>query len=140
MYRYVDPTERFASTSGAEISAKLSKRIQVRNFVYRPYRMRTGFAVEFFVGEMEFGGLCRDVSDAGIRAEFNGSLAIEDTGILHLLHPIGQLKLEAKVAYIERCQAGLVFVFQNERERHVTSGYVASLASYLADSQVVEFP
>jgi len=140
MNRWVQPRKMFAPTPGAEIRAKLSQRIQVRKFEYRPYRMKTGFAVAFFVAGTTLNGLCRDVSDAGIRAEFDGSLAVGESGILLLLHPTGQLKLKARAAYIEKCQVGLVFVFQNERERQATIDYVASIASNLADTQIIEFP
>lgn len=102
--------------------------------------MPTGFAVEFSVGAVTLNGLCRDVSEAGIRAEFDGTVTLGASGVLFLHHPIGKLQLQAKAAYIETCQVGLVFLFQNDRERQITSDYMISIRSQAAGPPPIEFP
>jgi len=41
----------------------------IRKFEYRPCRVTTGFDVDYIVGNETFIGLCRDVSDTGIRVK-----------------------------------------------------------------------
>jgi hypothetical protein len=100
----------------------------IRKFEYRPCRLKTGFSVDFIVGGETLHGLCTDVGDVGIRAEFGSSLAVGASGLLILRHPVGVLKLEARVVYIENGQVGFVFVFQTPSERGMTSEFIASIA------------
>jgi hypothetical protein len=118
----------------------MSDQDRIRNFEYRPYRMQTGFAVEFVMAEITLQGLCRDVSDAGIRAEFDGSIEVGDSGLLILRHPSGTLSLEAQAAYTEKCQVGLIFRFQTTWEHQVTAEYIAQIARLTAASQLIQFP
>jgi hypothetical protein len=112
----------------------------IRKFEYRPCRIATGFDVDFVVGGRSLHGLCQDVSDAGIRATLDGSLAVGSTGALILRHPTGVFKVEAQVAYIEKDQVGLVFVFKTPLERVNSVEYMVSIANYAAGSQVVRYP
>lgn len=112
----------------------------IRRFEYRHPRMTTGFNVDFAAGAETLHGLCRDVSEDGIRAEFDGSVVVGSSGLLVLRHPIGVLKLEARVAYVERRQVGLVFLFQTPWERRVTIEFVASIANHKGTSLAVRFP
>jgi hypothetical protein len=82
----------------------------IRRFVYREPRMTTGFHVDFLTGDSPLRGLCRDVSDNGIRAEFDDPVILGDTGLLILRPPTGVLELRAQVAYIEKRQVGLLFL------------------------------
>jgi hypothetical protein len=102
--------------------------------------MRIGFDVDFEAGDETFHGLCRDVSDAGIRVEFDGSVVVGIGGLLILRHPTGVLKLEARVAYIEKCQVGLLFLFTSQWERELTIEFIASIANHTGNSQVICFP
>lgn len=112
----------------------------IRKFEYRPCRISTGFDVEFVVGGETFTGLCRDVSDTGIRVELDGSVIVGDTGVLVLRHPAGPLKLEAQVSYIDKSHVGLVFVFNTTRDCAIAIEYMAAITNYAAASMVVEFP
>ncbi len=118
----------------------MSELESVRRFEYRPCRVTTGFNVEFVSAGETIQGLCRDVSDSGIRAKFEGSVAVGDSGLLILRHPAGVLEIEAQVAYIDRFQVGLEFRFKTSWERELTIEYIALIASQTADSQVVPFP
>jgi hypothetical protein len=111
----------------------------IRKFEYRPCRIATGFEVDFVVQEDVFHGVCRDVSDAGIRATFDNSLTVGSSGRLALRHPVGVLELEAQVAYIEKQYVGLVFLFKTPWESARTIDYMALIANYEADSFVVRF-
>lgn len=110
----------------------------VRKFEYRPCRIATGFDVDFVASGITLHGLCGDVSNSGIRATFNGSVAVGTSGVLILRHPAGELKIEAQVTYIQNGQVGIEFIFKSSWESDRTIEYVASIANHAA--QVVRFP
>ena len=112
----------------------------IREFEYRPCRIKTGFDVDFVVGGETLSGLCHDVSNTGIRVKLDGSVAVGDSGLLILRHPTGVLKLEAHVAYIDKCNVGFVFAFETPRERAMAIEYMAAIAHHSAASMVVRFP
>jgi hypothetical protein len=112
----------------------------VRRFEYRTCRIETGFTVDFRSGEKTISGVCRNVSDTGIRAVLNGPVVIGSSGLLALRHPTGALQLEAQIAYIENGQAGIIFLFRTAWERGITSKFIASIANQSADLLVVRLP
>src|SRR6202051_2739630 len=99
----------------------------IRRFVYREPRTSTGFHVNFIAGGSPLHGLCRDVSDAGIRAEFDDPLTVGGSGLLILRPPTGVLELRARVAYIEKQQVGLLFLFETPWERRMTVKFIAEI-------------
>ena len=105
----------------------------VRKFEFRPCRMKAGFDVTFVAGEETVHGVCRDLSGTGVRAEFDGLVIIGSSGQLILRHPSGVLNLEAQVAYIEKSQVGLVFLFKTPSERAL----IARLIGAIANDEVV---
>jgi hypothetical protein len=111
----------------------------IRKFEYRPCRITTSFGIDFVVDESVFRGICRDVSDSGIRATFDSSLTVGSTGRLTLHHPVGALELEARIACIENHYVGLVFLFKTPWESAKTIDYMASITNYKADPLVVRF-
>lgn len=111
----------------------------IRKFEYRPCRIVTGFEIDFVVQKDVFHGTCRDVSDAGIRATLDGSVTVGISGRLTLRHPVGVLEVEAQVAYIEKLFVGFVFLFETPWESAKVIDYMALIAKYEADSQVVRF-
>jgi hypothetical protein len=104
----------------------------IRKFEYRRSRMKTGFGVDFVSDGETLHGICGDVSDAGIRAEFSGSLVVGRSGLLILRHARGVLKLEAQVAYTEKHCAGLVFLFKSPSDCDLAIQFVASISSLTA--------
>jgi hypothetical protein len=111
----------------------------IRKFEYRPCRVTTGFDVDFIVGDETFIGLCRDVSDTGIRVKLDGSVVVGDSGLLTLRHPVGTLKIEAQVAYIDNNYVGLIFDFETPRERTATAEYMAVIANHAAGATLIHF-
>jgi hypothetical protein len=101
----------------------------IRRFTYREPRMTAGFRVEFVTTGSPFRGLCRDVSDAGIRAEFDDPLTVGGSGLLILRPPTGVLELRAQVAYIEKEQVGLLFLFETSWERRMTMEFIAAIGN-----------
>ena len=89
---------------------------RVRRFEYRHCRAKAGFSVDFIVGDEMLHGVCRDISDAGIRAKLDGSVVVGSSGLLILHKPAGVLKLEAHVAYVEKGQVGLNFILKKTSE------------------------
>ncbi len=111
----------------------------IRRFVYREPRTSTGFRVNFIAGGSSLHGLCRDVSDAGIRAEFDDPLIVGDSGLLILRPPTGVLELRAQVAYMEKRQVGLLFLFETAWERTMTIEFIAAIAHDPGTSAMVQF-
>ena len=111
----------------------------IRKFVYREPRTSTGFHVKFIAGGSRLHGLCRDVSDAGIRAEFDDPLTVGESGLLILRPPTGVLELRAQVAYTEKRQVGLLFLFETVWERTMTVEFIAAIANDPGTSAIVRF-
>lgn len=91
--------------------------------------MKAGFDLTFLVEGETVHGTCRDLSGSGVRAEFDGLVVIGSTGELILRHPSGLLNLEAQVAYIEKSQVGLVFLFRTPSERALVARLISAIAS-----------
>ena len=111
----------------------------IRRFVYREPRTSTGFHVNFIAGGSPLRGFCRDVSDTGIRAEFDDPITIGDSGLLILRPPTGVLELRAQVAYVEKRQVGLLFLFETAWERTMTIEFIAAIANDPGTSAIVRF-
>jgi len=111
----------------------------VRKFEYRPSRMTAGIDVEFKTGGETIQGACKDVSDTGIRASLDGCVVVGSSGVLTMRHAIGVLALEAQVAYMDRSQVGLTFLFKTNWEREITAEYIASIVNLTVHPQVVPF-
>lgn len=101
----------------------------IRRFEYRQPRLSTGFSVEFVLAEQTLQGRCRDVSDAGIRAEFNGPIDVGETGMLILRHPMRVLRVEAEVAYLARGGVGLSFLFGSQQQRDLTIQFISQITA-----------
>jgi len=112
----------------------------IRKFEYRPCRIAAGFCVDFVAEGETFHGICRDVSNSGIRATLSCSVAVGNSGVLTLHHPLGVLELEAQVAYIEELQVGLEFLFKTSWERAMTIEFVASIVNYSSTALLVRCP
>lgn len=113
---------------------------RVRRFEYRPCRIAAGFDIDFVSGGETFHGLCRDVSDAGIRATLDSSVDVGRSGLLILRHPTGVLELEAQVAYTDNRQVGFVFLFETPWECALTIEYMTSIANREVPFFIVRFP
>jgi two-component system, chemotaxis family, chemotaxis protein CheY len=94
---------------------------------YRKPRMTTGFQVEFLVGAARFHGFCKDVSSTGIRAEFEDDLVENISGLLILRPRSGVLEVRSRVAYVEKCQVGLLFLFETPWEQRMTVDFIAGV-------------
>lgn len=84
-----------------------------------------------------FSGFCRDVSNAGIRGEFEGPIIVGSDGLLILRPSIGVLELHARVAYIENRQVGLLFLFERPWERTTTLEFIAEITKGAGANPVV---
>jgi hypothetical protein len=109
----------------------------VRDFIFRKPRMNTGFQVEFVMGAARFHGFCKDVSVAGLRAEFEEDLVEGISGLLILRPRTGVLEVRARVAYIEKCQVGLLFLFETPWEQRMTLDFIGGI---LADKGLPPLP
>jgi hypothetical protein len=101
----------------------------IRRFEYRQPRLSAGFTVEFVLSEQTLQGHCRDVSDAGIRAELNGATHVGATGMLILRHPMRVLRLEAEVAYLGQSGVGLSFIFDSPQQRDLTIQFISQITA-----------
>jgi hypothetical protein len=120
--------------------AGMTEPSNIRKFEYRPCRIAAGFDVDFVVGGETLHGICGDVSNSGVRASLNGSVAIGSCGILILRHPMGVLELEAQVAYLDELHVGLEFLFKTPWECAMTIEFVALIANRSTTALSVRFP
>jgi hypothetical protein len=111
----------------------------IRRFVYREPRTSTGFHINFIAGGTPLHGSCRDISETGIRAEFDDPVVLGDSGLLILRPPTGVLELRAQVAYIEKRQVGLLFLFGTPWERTLTIEFISAIANDPSTSAIVRF-
>lgn len=100
----------------------------VRTFEYRACRIDTTFAVDFESGGEKSRGLCRNVSAAGICAEFDIPLSIRASGTLTLYHRRSTLQIPAEVSYVQQGQVGLIFQFHSPQEREQMAAFAALIA------------
>jgi hypothetical protein len=107
----------------------------VRDFEYRPSRMRADIGVDFLAEDDVLHGICKDVNNTGIRAQFDCCVAAGRSGLLILRHPTGVLKLEARVAYVENGQVVLVFDFKTPSEYEMAVQFIASTTDRVAVSR-----
>lgn len=98
----------------------------VRKFQYRPSRKKAVFPIEFKTEMGVFRGVCRNVSNTGIRAEFETPLTVGDAGCLVLCHPLRSIEVDARVAYIEETEVGLEFEFGSAWQRGQVLGLLSS--------------
>jgi hypothetical protein len=140
--RYERPISPACSSPGHEHRGPTGTRDldAIRRFVYREPRLTTGFTVDFVSGGRPWRGLCRDVSDAGIRAEFDDLIEVGSSGLLILRPPTGVLEIPARVAYIKKRQVGLLFLFQTVWERRMTIEFIAAITKVTGTSTNVRLP
>jgi len=81
----------------------------IRKFEYRLCRIKIGFNVDFIVEGLTYHGICKDISNKGIRAEFDVPLAVGSSGLLIFRPSTRVLTVAATVAYTRNRQTGLVF-------------------------------
>jgi hypothetical protein len=112
----------------------------IRRFEYRPCRVKAGLTVEFVTEDGTYLGVCKDVSDEGIRAILDGSVEVGCTGLLFLRHQTGALEVEAQAAYVDKCHVGLAFLFKTSWERAITLEFIASIAENQGVPSVIPFP
>jgi hypothetical protein len=112
----------------------------MRRLAYRKPRMAVGFPVEFVVEGSRFSGFCRDVSDEGLRAEFEDPVIPGSSGLLILRPRTGVLELRAKVAYVEKRQVGLLFLFETSWERRMTFDFVTGVLDETGSSSMLSAP
>jgi hypothetical protein len=89
----------------------------IRPFEYRPRRIETGFAVDFACGSRTSQGVCWNIAEAGIRAEFASFVRRGEIGQITLYLSGRVFKFDGEVVYASGRHVGLVFRFQNQRER-----------------------
>lgn len=118
----------------------MTKPSTIRKFQYRPFRIDAGFGVDFVAAGVTLHGICRDVSNSGVRAALEGSVTVGDSGLLILRPSIGVLEVEAKVAYIGELHVGFEFLFKTPWECTTTTAFVSSIASHSTTALAVRRP
>jgi hypothetical protein len=109
---------------------------RIRKFEYRPSRMKSCFEIDFIAEIETFHGICRDISAAGIRAEFDGLVVVGSSGVLILRNPCGVLTVDARVTYAEKGAVGLVFRFKTPLDRGMATRFITAIEHYNARSRL----
>lgn len=89
----------------------------MRDLLYRLPRFSADFPVDVIVGEMAILGVCKNISETGMRGEFRQRLPLETTGLIRLNHPQQTMELRGKVVHYVHFQMAFHFLFQSETER-----------------------
>lgn len=89
----------------------------MRDLLYRLPRFTADFPVDVIVGELAFLGICKNISETGIRGEFRHRLPVGTEGLLRLNHPRDSMELRASVAYANQQEMAFHFLFRSESER-----------------------
>ncbi len=74
---------------------------------------------------MTLHGRCRDLSEEGIRAEFEGKVEAGHTGLLTLRHSARVLRIDARSTHAEESQVGLSFIFETPEQRAAATRFAA---------------
>ena len=99
----------------------------MRKLEYRHPRKISIFNIEFVVDGTPIRGLCKDVSQDGIRAGLDTHTPIGSTGTLKLRHPMRLLTINARLTYLDKAEVGLAFLFEDSDERDAVTEFVAML-------------
>ncbi len=73
--------------------------------------------MDVIVGEMAILGVCKNISENGMRGEFRQRLPIETEGLIRLNHPQQSMELRGRVVHYAQYQMAFNFLFQSEAER-----------------------
>jgi len=102
----------------------------MRRLEYRAPRKTAAFPIEFSTDSGTTQGSCRDVSETGIRAEFDCRSPLGATGVLTLRHPAHKLTLLARITHAEPSHVGFSFVFAVPEERGAAKRFVALVTEW----------
>ena len=100
----------------------------MRKLEYRRPRRPVSFTVEFLSNGEILRGLCRDVTDAGLRVDFDGRAIIGTSGTLTLRHPTRVFSIKATIAYLDNAHTVLTFLFDTPQERGTAAQFFTSIA------------
>jgi len=89
----------------------------MRDLFYRLPRFAADFPVDVIIGEMAILGVCKNISETGMRGEFRHRLPLETEGLIRLNHPQRSMELRGKVVHYAQYQMAFHFLFQSEAER-----------------------
>jgi hypothetical protein len=89
----------------------------MRDLFYRLPRFAADFPVDVIIGEMAILGVCKNISETGMRGEFRHRLPIDTEGLIRLNHPQRSMELRGKVVNYAQYQMAFHFLFQSEQER-----------------------
>jgi hypothetical protein len=89
----------------------------MRDLFYRLPRFSADFPVDVIIGDMAILGVCKNISETGMRGEFRQRLPLETEGLIRLNHPQQSMELRGKVVHYAQYQMAFHFLFQSEMER-----------------------
>ncbi len=89
----------------------------MRDLLYRLPRFSADFPVDIIVGEIALLGVCKNISENGMRGEFRHRLPVGTEGLIRLNHPQQSMEVTGKVAYFAQYQMAFHFLFKSEGER-----------------------
>ena len=89
----------------------------MRDLLYRLPRFATDFPVDVIIGEMALLGVCKNISETGMRGEFRQRVPLHTRGVVRLNHAHKSMELQAEVVHYAHFQMAFHFLFQSEAER-----------------------
>lgn len=101
----------------------------MRKLEYRHPRKTSIFNIEFLVDGVTIHGVCKDVSEDGVRAGLDRHTAVGTLGLLKLRHPMRVLTINARLSYLDKAEVGFAFLFEESQEREAATEFVAMLSA-----------
>ena len=89
----------------------------MRDLLYRLPRFSVDFPVDVIVGEIAILGLCKNISETGMRGEFRQRLPLQTEGLIRLNHPQQSMEIRGRMIHFARFDMAFLFLFQSEAER-----------------------
>lgn len=92
-------------------------------FQQRARRVDMSFPVVFReAGAAPVPGSCLNLSESGLLAVFDVALELWSHGVIEIVHGGETAAMEARVARVSECEAGLAFAIHGEREQGIVRG------------------
>ncbi len=99
----------------------------MRDLLYRLPRHMADFPVDIIVGEIAILGVCKDISDHGMRGEFRHRLPLDTEGLIRLNPPMLSMELKGILVHATQTQMSFEFKFQSEAERRKLADFARAV-------------
>jgi len=101
--------------------------LNMRKFDYRSPRFSIDLPVTFMQGRSTQLGRCKEISEEGMKIEFNDPASLNSYGAAYLICDDLGLQVSVRVMHIGAESSGIKFLYESRAQRERVSRLVASL-------------